>query len=119
MSFSNKIYLSDKHNYTSHPSTPSTNPYRVNQPAYERNYFQAREDLEEIVSTHDQDRVRPWDISHLNSNCSNNEEEREKKELVVNISDHILTDAEYKVLAKGMKFCPTPGEPNFGDLRKI
>jgi hypothetical protein len=36
---------------------------------------------------------------------------------VVNLSDHILTEDEYSVLAKGLKFCPTPGHPDPGELR--
>ena len=37
---------------------------------------------------------------------------------VVNISDHDLTESERKLLEKGLNFCPTPGEPKMGDLRR-
>ena len=32
--------------------------------------------------------------------------------LVVNLSDHILTPAQTKLLSRGLKFCPNPGEPD-------
>ena len=35
---------------------------------------------------------------------------------VINLSDHNLTEAQCSLLSKGLKFCPTPGEPNQGDL---
>ena len=37
---------------------------------------------------------------------------------VVNLSDRPLTDTENKILNKGLNFCPTPGEPNMGDVRR-
>ena len=36
---------------------------------------------------------------------------------VVNLSSYQLSDAEMSVLQKGLTFCPTPGEPNTGDLK--
>ena len=62
-----------------------------------------------------EDKVGQTCLSALN--CNNNSTEPQK-ELVVNISDHTLSQEEHSVLAKGMKFCPTPGEPNFGSLRE-
>ena len=62
-----------------------------------------------------EDKVGQTFLSALN--CNNNST-APQKELVVNISDHILSPEEHSVLAKGMKFCPTPGEPNFGALRE-
>jgi hypothetical protein len=35
--------------------------------------------------------------------------------LIVNLSDHSLTDDEISILSKGMTFSPTPGEPNIGE----
>ena len=37
---------------------------------------------------------------------------------VVNLSDRPLTDMEHKILNKGLNFCPTPGEPHMGDIRR-
>ena len=37
--------------------------------------------------------------------------------LVVNLSSYSLTTDELSLLSKGLNFCPTPGEPNKGDLR--
>ena len=37
---------------------------------------------------------------------------------VVNLSDVSLTENERKVLSNGLKFCPTPGEPHMGDVRR-
>ncbi len=37
---------------------------------------------------------------------------------VVNLSSHVLTDAQLKLLKHGLTFCPTPGEPNMADLKR-
>ena len=37
---------------------------------------------------------------------------------VINLSDYPLTESQKEILNKGLKFCPTPGEPQMGDLRK-
>ena len=37
---------------------------------------------------------------------------------VVNLSDVVLTSAQISFLEKGLKFCPTPGEPDLGQLAK-
>ena len=37
---------------------------------------------------------------------------------VINLSDHMLTPAQPEILNKGLKFCPTPGEAQMGDLRR-
>ena len=55
-------------------------------------------------------------LDTLNSN--NNSNQTNLDNLVVNLSDYTLTQTEKIILAKGMKFCPTPGEPNFGELRE-
>jgi hypothetical protein len=34
------------------------------------------------------------------------------------LSNHVLTDAQLSILEKGLKFCPTPGEPHMGNLRR-
>ena len=36
---------------------------------------------------------------------------------VVNLSDFTLNQHHINVLSKGLKFCPTPGPPNAGELR--
>ena len=61
------------------------------------------------------DKVRVYDIGDLNSNCNNS---NGTDSLVVNLSDYTLNEHEISILSKGMKFCPTPGEPNFGALRE-
>ena len=40
------------------------------------------------------------------------------KNLVVNLSDHVLTDDERSLLSKGLTFCPTPGEADMVDLKR-
>ena len=37
---------------------------------------------------------------------------------VLNLSTHTLTANELSLLERGLNFCPTPGEPNLGDLRR-
>ena len=37
---------------------------------------------------------------------------------VINLSDYPLSQSQKEILNKGLKFCPTPGEPQMGDLRK-
>ena len=36
---------------------------------------------------------------------------------IVNLSDKILSESEQTLLLKGLKFCPTPGSPDIGQLR--
>ena len=54
---------------------------------------------------------------YASMNTNNNSSNSNLETLVVNLSSHKLSDDEIKVLKRGLKFCPTPGEPNFGDLR--
>jgi hypothetical protein len=37
---------------------------------------------------------------------------------VVNLSHHVLTKDEYSILSKGLKFCPTPNNPDPGELKE-
>ena len=37
---------------------------------------------------------------------------------VTNLSNHHLSNTELSLLEKGLSFCPTPGEPHMGDLRR-
>ena len=37
---------------------------------------------------------------------------------VVNLSGFQLTQPQVSVLSKGLNFCPTPGEPDFGEIRR-
>ena len=37
---------------------------------------------------------------------------------ILNLSDKILSEPEKNLLLKGLKFCPTPGNPNIGELRE-
>ncbi|XP_064633637.1 uncharacterized protein LOC135491594 [Lineus longissimus] len=39
-------------------------------------------------------------------------------EYVINLSDVTLTPSQTSLLSKGLNFCPTPGEPDFGELFK-
>ena len=48
--------------------------------------------------------------SNLNNN--NTVQNIEYDSLVVNLSDHNLTPAQSKLLSRGLKFCPNPGEPD-------
>jgi hypothetical protein len=36
--------------------------------------------------------------------------------IAVNLSQRVLSDSENEVLSKGVTFCPTEGEPDFGQL---
>ena len=38
--------------------------------------------------------------------------------LVVNLSSYKLSHAERSLLSKGLNFCPTPGEPELGDIKR-
>ena len=51
----------------------------------------------------------------LNSNCNNT---KNTDSLVGNRSDYTLNEDEISILSKGIKFCPTTGEPNFRLLRE-
>ena len=37
---------------------------------------------------------------------------------VVNLSDYVLSKSELSLLERGLSFCPTPGEPDMGQLRR-
>ena len=37
---------------------------------------------------------------------------------VINLSDQTLTEDELSILRKGLKFCPTPGEPNMTEIHR-
>ena len=50
-------------------------------------------------------------------NYNNNSNLNPNDVLVVNLSDYQLTKPDRDLLARGPKFCPTPGEPDFGELR--
>ena len=47
-----------------------------------------------------------------NVNVNNNVLQEDKNPLIVNLSQHKLTPAQYKVLSRGLKFCPNPGQPD-------
>ena len=49
-----------------------------------------------------------WDISQT--------KEILKKKYIVNLSDVCFTEDQVKVLHKGLKFCPTPGPPDRGNI---
>ena len=54
--------------------------------------------------------------SHLHSFSdlnSNNNSNTDHDKLVVNLSDTTITQSEKRLLARGLKFCPNPGEPDF------
>ena len=53
-------------------------------------------------------------MAFLNKNNSN----ANVHESVVNLSQRPLSIHETKLLSKGMRFCPTPGEPNMRDLHR-
>ena len=42
----------------------------------------------------------------------------EEPPCVVNLSDYHLSNSELTLLEKGLNFCPTPGEPDMGQLRR-
>ena len=46
-------------------------------------------------------------------NTNNNSQSQKYDNLVVNLSDQTLTDDQTKLLSRGLKFCPNPGEPDF------
>ena len=49
-------------------------------------------------------------IRNINNNAAPDEDQIHP--LVVNLSNHVLTPAQYKLLCRGLKFCPSPGEPD-------
>ena len=46
---------------------------------------------------------------------TNNHSSNEDIESVVNLSSHTLTQPETAILTRGLKFCPTPGEPDLSE----
>ena len=75
-----------------------------------------------IICTLQEDRSNlPVDPSHVDhsytddqfQNANNNaSDENVYDDLVVNLSQHPLTEAQTKILSRGLKFCPNPGEPD-------
>ena len=64
------------------------------------------------------DRNVPMSTSHchfIHRNISNNSSTNEEPISVVNLSHKILTPSELAILNKGLKFCPTPGEPDLSE----
>ena len=55
-------------------------------------------------------------LNNSNNACENVMTKFYVSDTVINLSDHHLTNAQTSLLSKGLKFCPTPGEPNQGDL---
>jgi len=53
----------------------------------------------------------------LNLN-NNNVFQQNTRDSVGNISNYNSTEAQHSLLSKGLNFCPTPGEPNFGEIRQ-
>jgi len=62
--------------------------------------------------------VSVFDPSTLCNANNNNIYEQYTVNSVVNISDVKLSKAELDLLSKGLNFCPTPGEPDFGEIRR-
>ena len=62
--------------------------------------------------------VDPDICNFIDLNTNNNSVDPKLDSFVVNLSSHTLSQDEITVLTRGLKFCPTPGEPNFGDLRE-
>ena len=57
-------------------------------------------------------------LCDFNTNNNSNDSNLDSSAFVVNLSSYTLNEDEISVLKRGLKFCPTPGEPNFGDLRE-
>jgi hypothetical protein len=56
------------------------------------------------------------DTSHNNTQTDcQNKSTLPQPGLIVNLSDHVLTEDETSILSKGLNFSPTPGEPNIGE----
>lgn len=52
----------------------------------------------------------------VNKSLNNNVQTYPKN--VVNLSDVSLSEAQISLLSKGLKFCPTPGEPDMAEMRR-
>ena len=67
----------------------------------------------------------PSNVSVVRSDNDNNNamNTTEDSNLVVNLSKHTLSQAQYSLLKRGLKFCPNPGEPDLStyqaDLNKF
>ena len=64
-----------------------------------------------------------WNKTFHDGNNFDDLVERELQSLpildnVINLSDYPLTESQREILNKGLKFCPTPGEPQMGELRR-
>ncbi len=59
----------------------------------------------------------------LNNNYHNNTDFLVPENLVLNMSELRLTDNQISIISRGLSFCPTPGEPDMGqvflDLEKL
>ena len=61
---------------------------------------------------------------NMNENHNNNNTDSEDhtstvdQVRVINLSNYNLTEPELALLSKGLNFCPSPGEPNSGELRQ-
>ena len=64
---------------------------------------------------HDTDTALP-SVSNDVNNKNNNSSETKAHETVVNLSNRQLSPHEICILERGMKFCPTPGEPDTSEL---
>ena len=60
--------------------------------------------------------VKP--VNTVLCNKNNNSSDNSIHESVVNLSDRQLTHTDIQVLQRGMKFCPTPGEPVISELHE-
>ena len=58
------------------------------------------------------------DLAHFHQLVELKSESIPDLDNVINLSDHVLTIPQHEILNKGLKFCPTPGEAQMGDLRR-
>ena len=54
---------------------------------------------------------------YMNANNNANVFDDKQLPLVVNLSKHTLTNAQHKILSRGLKFCPNPGEPDISQYQ--
>ena len=54
---------------------------------------------------------------NVNNNSNNNDTSENYDALVVNLSQIQLTNPQISLLRKGLKFCPTPGEPDISQYQ--
>ncbi len=106
-SSSNLHSYTERHSRVHIPSTASLN--RVN-----RKFIQDRLLPKRVSNYFWSDVIANKPCNNISNN--NNTDFLIPENLVLNLSQHQLTDNQISIISRGLSFCPTPGEPDMGQL---